>query len=88
MPRLLRTLLLVAALGIAVPALVPDHAAAAAATPQLDLGIPRPIMKFLKDNWKLLYIAVDELIDDLTGCGCPKPPAPTEPPPAPDPAIG
>ena len=88
MSRLLRTLSLVAILGIAAPALVPERAAAAAATPQLDLGIPRPVMKFLKENWKLLYIAMDELIDDLTGCDCPKPPAPTEPPPAPDPSIG
>ena len=84
MPRHIRRLLLVAVLGLAVPALVPSHALAAAGQPQTDLGIPRPLMKFLKDNWKMLYIALDELIDDLTGCACPSQP-PADPAPQPDP---
>lgn len=90
MPRMLRPMLLVAALALAVPALAPARAHAAAATPQTDLGIPKPVMKFVKDNWKMLYIMLDELIDDLTGCDCPpKPPAPQPvPEPAPSPGMG
>jgi hypothetical protein len=82
-------LLLVAVLGLAVPALAPPRALAAGATTQVDVTIPRPIvrpvMKWLKENWQMLYIAFDELMDDLSGCGCGDPPPPPDPYPAPDP---
>jgi len=90
MQRIVRVFLLVLALGLAVPALAPPHAAAAGETAQTDVGLPRPIvkpaMKWLKDNWKMLYIAFDELIDDLTGCPCDPAPEPTpDPYPEPEP---
>ena len=92
MHRIVRVFLLVLALGLAVPALAPPHAAAAGETAQTDLGLPRPIvkpaMKWLKDNWKMLYIAFDELMDDLNGCGCGDPPPPLLEPLAPYPAPG
>jgi hypothetical protein len=86
MTRIVRLFLLVFVLGLAVPALAPPRAAAAGGTLQTDVSLPRPIvkpaMKWLKDNWKMLYIAFDELIDDLTGCACEPP---SEPPPGPTP---
>ncbi len=81
MLRPFRPLLLVSTLVLAVPALVPVRAMAAANQPQADLGIPRPVMRYLKANWQMIYIAFDELIDDLTGCDCPPPP------PVPNPAL-
>ena len=90
MSRIVRKLLLVAILGLAVPALAPPRALAAGEMLRTDVTIPRPIvrpvMKWLKDNWKMLYIAFDELIDDLTGCACDPAPEPTtDPTPEPEP---
>lgn len=86
MDRIVRKFLLVAILGLAVPALAPPRALAAGEALRTDVTIPRPIvrpvMKWLKENWQMLYIAFDELMDDLNGCGCgdpPPPPPPLEP---------
>ncbi len=88
MLRILRRLMLVALIAIALPSLAPTRASAGAESPGVDLGIPRPVMKFLKDNWKMLYIAFDELIDDLNGCSCPTQPPIPAPQPDPYPTTG
>ena len=72
---------LVLALLLAAPALhpVPAHAADVPAT--ADFRVPKPLFDWAKKNAAALYIVVDEIIDDLTGCDCPPPPAPYTPPP-------
>jgi hypothetical protein len=50
-----------------------------------DLKIPKAAIDWLRKNAAALYIVIDELIEDLSGCGCPPPPPPDVPPYSPPP---
>jgi hypothetical protein len=81
MPQRLCRVLLVLALLFATPALNPAPALAADVPATTDFKVPKPLLDWAKKNAAALYIIFDEVMDDLTGCDCPTPPAPMEPPP-------
>lgn len=79
MAQRLRLVILVLALAVAVPTLGPGSARAADVPASTDVGIPKPLRDWLKKNAIALYVILDELVDDLTGCDCPPPQAPPPP---------
>ena len=85
MQRLRSGLLVLSILAVvAVPAALPAPAFASDVPATTDLKVPKVLVDWVKKNAAALYIVFDEIMDDLTGCPCPPPPAdppPTLPPP-------
>ena len=81
MSQRLRLAVLGLALAVAVSASAPASASAAVPGANVDIKVSKAVIDWVKKNLPALYIIVDEIIDDLTGCGCPPPPpVPQEPP--------